>query len=274
MTPCHVTALGRLSGLDQWAASSDATRRPPRGCRLDRLTQICSAWLHPDALGADVAALWRGGPLSQLASSYLDARAARGSNGSAVASQPAGIVASAIRCIRSTNLMTSEAQYLSGHWHHDGEGHRLKAFVFLSDVDAASRPTRIAAGTHDTFYWSYAGYGKKGEGLRYSRFSEQFVAKSYDVHTMTGPRGGGFVFDTNTVHKGEVRGSKPRDVLMIELSLAAKCRRNPDLPRHRPYTHARPMRTPPSPPSQSWLEHECLPLSEASSGCCLGGSRV
>lgn len=235
------------------SADAHAAHRHPAACL--GLAQLCSAWLHPDALGTDVVALWRGGPLSQLATSYFDARAARNGTG---APRPSSVVASAIRCIRTTNLMHSESQYLSGYWHHDGEGHRLKAFVFLNDVDETSRPTRIATGTHDTFYWSYAAYGKKGEGLRYSRFSEQFVAKSYDVQTMTGPRGGGFVFDTNTVHRGEVRGTKPREVLMIELTSGTKCRRNPHLPRNRPYTHAPPMRTPRTP----WLEHECLPLSE------------
>lgn len=255
--PCHGTLSSpppSLLGVDAGgSAPSTASADAHATCLGPSHLQLCSAWLHPNALGADVAALWRGGPLSQLATTYLDARAAS-SNGSATAP---GVVVSAIRCIRTTNLMSSESQYFSGYWHHDGEGHRLKAFVFLSDVDAASRPTRIAAGTHDTFYLSYAAYGKKGEGLRFSRFSEQFVAKSYDVDTMTGPRGGGFVFDTNTVHRGEVRGSRPREVLMIELTLAAKCRRNPQNTRNHPYTHARPMRTPPSP----WLEHECLPLS-------------
>ena len=39
---------------------------------------------------------------------------------------------------------------------------------------------------------------------------------------MGGPKGGGFVFDTNALHRGVVAGTQPRSVLILEFNDAAK----------------------------------------------------
>ena len=39
-----------------------------------------------------------------------------------------------------------------------------------------------------------------------SRFDDDWVARNYEVVNMGGPKGGGFVFDTNALHRGVVEG--------------------------------------------------------------------
>ena len=72
-------------------------------------------------------------------------------------------------------------------------------------------------------YGRYARYGYRGVGLKFSRFNDSYVRSNYRVESMVGPKGGGFIFDTNAVHKGEVRGSLARTALVIELTPATKC---------------------------------------------------
>ena len=67
--------------------------------------------------------------------------------------------------------------------------------------------------------------GKKS--VLFTRFTNQYVSAGYDVFPMEGPRGGGFIFDTNAVHKGQVRGLESRDVVMVEYVAAAKHRAAP-----------------------------------------------
>ena len=43
--------------------------------------------------------------------------------------------------VRLTNALHSESQYVSGIWHHDRCGRRIKAFLFLNDVEPDGRPT-------------------------------------------------------------------------------------------------------------------------------------
>ena len=38
--------------------------------------------------------------------------------------------------------------------------------------------------------------------LKGSRFADKYIRENYDVVPMTGKRGGGFIFDTNAIHKG------------------------------------------------------------------------
>ena len=38
--------------------------------------------------------------------------------------------------------------------------------------------------------------------LKASRFADKYIRANYDVVPMTGKRGGGFIFDTNAIHKG------------------------------------------------------------------------
>ena len=78
-----------------------------------------------------------------------------------------------------------------------------------------ARPTQVARGSHRTLYWSYHDMGE-------SRFSDEWVARNYEVVNMGGPKGGGFVFDTNALHRGVVSGNTPRSVLILEFNDAAK----------------------------------------------------
>ena len=77
---------------------------------------------------------------------------------------------------------------------HTG-GRRLKAFLFLHDILPDGRPTMVANASHRTHYFSY-------DWLKGSRFADKYIRENYDVVPMTGKRGGGFIFDTNAIHKG------------------------------------------------------------------------
>ena len=91
---------------------------------------------------------------------------------------------------------TPAPDYWSGYWHHDRCGRRLKAFLFLHDILPDGRPTMVANASHRTHYFTY-------DWLKGSRFADKYIRANYDVVPMTGKRGGGFIFDTNAIHKGE-----------------------------------------------------------------------
>ena len=55
-----------------------------------------------------------------------------------------------------------------------------------------------------------------------SRFSDDWVARNYEIVNMGGPKGGGFVFDTNALHKGLMRGSATRTVIILEFHAHGK----------------------------------------------------
>ncbi|KAG8465107.1 hypothetical protein KFE25_012470 [Diacronema lutheri] len=113
---------------------------------------------------------------------------------------------------------TSPINYLSSLWHHDRVGRRLKLFVFLHDVDAAQgRPTVVARGTHNYVWYS-------ASGMVDSRFDGGWVEAHFDAVPMDGPRGGGFLFDTNALHVGRWQGAHPRSVVIVELDREGRCR--------------------------------------------------
>ena len=91
---------------------------------------------------------------------------------------------------------------------HTG-GRRVKAFLFLHDVKADGRPTLIAEASHRTHYYEY-------KDLLQSRFSDEYISSNYDVVQLVGPRGGGFLFDTNTIHKGRSDGKRGRTVIIAD----------------------------------------------------------
>ena len=43
------------------------------------------------------------------------------------------------------------------------------------------------------------------------RFSNEYVRENYEVAKLCGAKGGGFVVDTHTLHRGAVEGSLPQD---------------------------------------------------------------
>ncbi|KAL3930181.1 MAG: hypothetical protein SGPRY_001649 [Prymnesium sp.] len=106
--------------------------------------------------------------------------------------------------------------YISGHWHHDSCGRRLKLFIFLHDIAETGRPTVIAGGTHNLLYFYHSSKAK------FVRFTDEYVRAQYPVFSMTGRRGGGFLFDTNTLHKGLLEGSEPRTTIILEFHALGK----------------------------------------------------
>ena len=101
--------------------------------------------------------------------------------------------------------------YASAMWHHDRCGRRIKLFIFLHDVYSDGRPTVVAARSHNLLYYSY---GNPWQLI--SRYSEEWVQSQYQVVPMTGAAGGGFLFDTNSLHKGEVLGRRGRVTVILE----------------------------------------------------------
>lgn len=109
----------------------------------------------------------------------------------------------------------SHHEYVSGLWHHDRCGNRLKCFVFLSDVSLSAHPTQIATGSQRNVYYSY-------DMLEESRFDDQYISANYEVQAMLGQAGEGFCFDTNTVHRGLLEGNESRTCLIFEFNAFAK----------------------------------------------------
>ena len=109
--------------------------------------------------------------------------------------------------------------YPAGAWHHDRCGRRLKVFLFLTDVNNETHPTRVAKGSHRTLYYSY-------HTVPESRFADEYIDSSYSIVPLTGVRFGGFVLDTNAIHKATLDGDGGhRDVLVFELNAEAKSRK-------------------------------------------------
>ena len=113
------------------------------------------------------------------------------------------------RIMRTPARIRPSPSYTSGDFHHDRCGRRVKCFVFWSTVTPTSHPPRVALGTHNTLYYTY-------DDLKESRFHETHVEAQYNVTALFGRPGDGFCFDTNTIHRGTMKGSKHRDVLVFE----------------------------------------------------------
>ena len=118
--------------------------------------------------------------------------------------------------IDTTSANDTES-YVAGLWHHDRVGNRLKVFVFLHDVDCnEGHPTEVAVGSHLMNYY-------RTDAMGASRFSDDYVRSNYKVAKLCGPKGGGFVVDTHTLHRGAVEGSLPRTVVVGEYHAIEKC---------------------------------------------------
>ena len=118
--------------------------------------------------------------------------------------------------IDTTSANDTES-YVAGLWHHDRVGNRLKVFVFLHDVDCdEGHPTEVAVGSHLLNYY-------RTDAMGASRFSNEYVRSNYEVAKLCGPKGGGFVVDTHTLHRGAVEGSLPRTVIVGEYHGQGKC---------------------------------------------------
>ena len=108
--------------------------------------------------------------------------------------------------------------YVAGLWHHDRVGRRLKLFAFVHDVtcDASMPVTEVATGTHDLHYF-------RTDSFYASRFEDGYVRENYDVIRACGPRGGGVLFDTHSVHRAAPGGPEERVAIVAEYHAAGKC---------------------------------------------------
>ena len=78
-----------------------------------------------------------------------------------------------------------------------------------------THPTELALGTHNTLYYRYHPFGV-------SRFKDGFVRRHHRVTALVGGRGGGFIFDTNGLHRGRPDGAGNRTVVILEFQPLGK----------------------------------------------------
>lgn len=100
-------------------------------------------------------------------------------------------------------------EYVSGLWHHDSCGRRLKLFVLLHDVTTTlSRPTWVVRGTHEMVYYSQ----------HHTRFSAEHVEQVYTgrVTPLEGRAGDAYLLDTNLLHRGTVQPAPAREAYIYE----------------------------------------------------------
>jgi Phytanoyl-CoA dioxygenase (PhyH) len=124
-----------------------------------------------------------------------------------------------------------EERVASQNWHYDfDDKHLLKAFLYLTDVDAETGPFEYVPGSqpggryHDVRPWTPMGYG---------RVSDEDVAKSVprdDIVTFTAPRGTLIFCNTSGLHRGGFATARPRVLATATYcspaSLASLSRRN------------------------------------------------
>ena len=101
----------------------------------------------------------------------------------------------------------------SSVWHHDRCGRRLKLFIYLKDVDIHTHPTMVARKSQDTFYYNHL-----SNWAYHSRFDDSYVRSRHEVRSMVAPAGGGFLFDTNALHRSTLAGNRERDCLVLEFT--------------------------------------------------------
>eukprot|EP00435_Cladocopium_sp_Y103_P071002 s625_g36.t1 len=112
------------------------------------------------------------------------------------------------------------AEYSSSTWHHDNCGSRLKLFILLQDVGEDGFYTEIARGSNSMAYYWY-------DLDHMSRFDDASVKSFFSVERLFSPAGGGFLFDTNALHRVRVDGQKQRDAVVVEISNVQKLREIP-----------------------------------------------
>lgn len=101
--------------------------------------------------------------------------------------------------------------YHPGDWHHDRCGRRLKLAILLNDVTEDGHPLKVARGSHNTLYYDHT-----LRPVEATRIDANWVKAHHEVVSMTGRAGGGYIFDTNALHKGELEGTRERRLVMLE----------------------------------------------------------
>jgi hypothetical protein len=105
---------------------------------------------------------------------------------------------------------------VSGLYHHDQIGNRLKILVLLDDVQKDGRCTSYAKRTHK-IKWTNYDYDQ-------SRYDTKIIEKEFEICKFFGNRGDIFLFDTNGLHKRDEKKEKPkRAVAFIDVANHDKC---------------------------------------------------
>lgn len=94
------------------------------------------------------------------------------------------------------------------YWHHDGCGNHLKVWILLQDTDGDGHPTQMAAGSHRTRkFFDTMWFPKKN-----------LIHGAYEIASMTGSAGGGFVMDGNTFHRVKHAG-RPMERNAVQIQI-------------------------------------------------------
>ena len=84
-------------------------------------------------------------------------------------------------------------------------------FVYVHDVGIDGRPTLAARGSHRTLaYYSVLDH------LSLTRFSHEYVSSRHEVVPLIGKAGGGFLLDTNMLHRASLQGGRARVAVLLE----------------------------------------------------------
>lgn len=109
-------------------------------------------------------------------------------------------------------------KYISSLWHHDNVGKRLKLFILVSDIDCIyGHPTSIALGTNKLSYYFT-------DSFKDTRFNDNEIRKIFNIQRICGKKGDMYLFDTNTIHRGEYEGRYKRKLIIIEYHNDLKCK--------------------------------------------------
>jgi hypothetical protein len=109
-------------------------------------------------------------------------------------------------------------KYISSLWHHDNVGKRLKLFILMNDIDCIyGHPTSIALGTNNYIY-------KFTNSFKDTRFDDNEIRKKFTIKRICGKKGDMYLFDTNTIHRGEYEGKYKRKLIIIEYHNDLKCK--------------------------------------------------
>eukprot|EP00966_Prymnesium_polylepis_P017087 394157-Prymnesium_polylepis.3 len=87
--------------------------------------------------------------------------------------------------------------------------HQSLRFGVLHNVAPDGRPMLIADRTHELWYYKHG-------STRSSHFAASYVHSHFAITPMVGRAGGGFVFDTNALHRGMHEGNATRMTLVLE----------------------------------------------------------
>jgi len=126
---------------------------------------------------------------------------------------------------RLDQRIKSARDFVSGTFHHDRLGRRLRLFVLLSNSSAKTgRPLVVARGSQHLIYPQYLCDQQPIAFHCASHFTERFVHERFDLDAVGGLEGEAYLFDTNTIHRGSPGEGKERQTIMFTFGSAGKMR--------------------------------------------------